>query len=197
VPALKSAKVTLLQAPEHGELRLFATGDANYFSADSNYTGPDRATLLVEIGAYKVKVIYFFKVMPHVGGGTDGYDPYLDKKNCPNGLQWKISFNDSDPNAPIYTFTSPTQLTSAVAGVFDANLTFADLPGEALGLSQGNSITLDATAAGHGSFIDTTPWDNSESVATSNPNEWVAKPGRTPPARWISCPSRSTNTATS
>jgi hypothetical protein len=36
---------------------------------------------------------------------------------------------------------------------------------------------LDDNAAGYNWFIDATPWDNSEYLPTSNPNEWVAKEG--------------------
>ncbi|HRD93662.1 MAG TPA: tandem-95 repeat protein, partial [Accumulibacter sp.] len=38
-------------------------------------------------------------------------------------------------------------------------------------------ITLSPTAAGHGWFIDPTPSDNSEFLPTSNPLEWIARPG--------------------
>ena len=56
-------------------------------------------------------------------------------------------------------------------------LNIADLPGGAVGQTVGTTITLDDNAAGNGWFIDTTPWDNSEFLPTSNPNEWVAKAG--------------------
>jgi CSLREA domain-containing protein len=38
----------------------------------------------------------------------------------------------------------------------------ADLPGAMLGLATGNSITIDINAAGHGWFIDDTPFDDTE-----------------------------------
>lgn len=173
-----AAKMTLLHAPKHGEVPLFeSTQSGRYLPNVSDFEGSDQATVLVEIGGYKVKVIYFFKVMPDVPGSSDQGSPYEDKRFCPSGDVWKISFDENDPNAPIYTFTSPTQLTSALASVTQANLTFGDLPGEALGQSQGNTITLDLDAAGHGWFLDSTAWDNEEFVATSNSNEWVAKFG--------------------
>lgn len=143
----KTAKVTLLQGPEHGELEdlgtsvlrhgvMVDTGIRSYaYRAKPDYYGPDHATLLVEIGGYKVKVLYFFKVLPGVGGGSDSGGPYNDKSLCPNGEYWRISFDENDPNAPIYTFESPTQLTSSLAGAVQANLTFADLAGDAVGQS--------------------------------------------------------------
>ena len=88
----KSSKVSVLQGPEHGELKVTPSGKYRYFSAP-DYYGSDRATLLVEIGDRTVKVIYFFNVLLTVPGGTDGYDPYEDKKYCPKGEMWKISLN--------------------------------------------------------------------------------------------------------
>lgn len=58
---------------------------------------------------------------------------------------------------------------------------YSDLPGAAVGnvIGQGAfaQMLLDTTAAGHGWFIDYTPYLNEEFLPTSNPNEWVAKPG--------------------
>src|SRR6266853_346674 len=91
-----TGKVNILDGPKHGELRVTPSGNYRYFPA-SDYYGPDRATLLVEIGGRKVKAIYFFNVMQSVPGGTEGYDPYDDKKLCPQGRRmWKISLNPDD-----------------------------------------------------------------------------------------------------
>ncbi len=174
----KTAEFTLLQAPEHGELGIDPdTQSAWYFPSKPNYEGSDQATVLVEIGGYKVKVIYFFKVMPYVGEGSEQGSPWDDKSLCPNGRVWKVSFNPDDPNAPIYTFDSPTQLTSYFAGAINATIAIADLPGGAVGQTTGTTITLDDNAAGNGWFIDTTPGDNAEFLPTHNPNEWIAKAG--------------------
>jgi len=86
-----SWKVTVLQGPEHGTLEMGTRGGRYHPAPD--YRGPDRATFLVQIGNLKVKVLYFFKVQFGGFGGTEGYDPYLDKKNCPQGRLWKISLN--------------------------------------------------------------------------------------------------------
>ncbi|MDO9480902.1 MAG: matrixin family metalloprotease, partial [Hydrogenophaga sp.] len=57
----------------------------------------------------------------------------------------------------------------------------------ALGLHEGGSgwnarITLDSNAAGHGWYVDATPWSpsspfNDDYLPTSDPNLWLAKPG--------------------
>ena len=86
---MKTAKVNVLQVPEHGVLRDDGSGGYRYIPLP-NYIGKDRATLLVEIGGLKVKVVYFFKVLIYVGPGSEEYDPYGDKNNCPNGYQWRI-----------------------------------------------------------------------------------------------------------
>lgn len=60
-------------------------------------------------------------------------------------------------------------------------MSFANLPDFALGHTTGTGsaaeITLDTDAAGHGWFVDATPLLNEEFLPTSNPGEWVARPG--------------------
>lgn len=88
-----NAKTTLLKGATHGALKYIGTeqGEAYYrYYPDSGYAGADQATFLVEMGNYKVTLIYHFKVGGEFGA-TDGYNSYDDKKNCPNGMYWKIS----------------------------------------------------------------------------------------------------------
>ncbi len=98
----KSSKVSVLQGPEHGELRVTSSGKYRYFPA-ADYYGLDRATLLVEIGGLTVNAVYFFNVL-HTVGGTEGYDPYDDKKYCPKGEMWKISLNRDAPNGGLISY---------------------------------------------------------------------------------------------
>lgn len=109
VDMFNTAKASVLQGPEHGELKVTPSGNYRYHPV-SDYYGPDRATVLVEIGGLKVKAMYFFKVGRSSWGGTEGYDPYWDEENCPQGPQWKISLNNpNDPTGQLLTFNSPTQ----------------------------------------------------------------------------------------
>lgn len=85
----KAAKFTLLQAPEHGTLEMGTRG-AQYHPVD-DYVGVDRATVLVEIGKYKVKVTYHFSVMQGVPPAGEQGRPTEDKRYCPNGPEWRIS----------------------------------------------------------------------------------------------------------
>jgi hypothetical protein len=54
------------------------------------------------------------------------------------------------------------QSAGARSSLPDVQFVFADLPGDQLGASAGNLITLDVNAAGVGWFVDDTPWDNTE-----------------------------------
>src|SRR6267378_1672184 len=63
-------KVSVLEGPKHGQLRGPLSGDSLYVPTP-DYHGPDRATLLVEIGGRIVRAIYFFNVMQSVPGGTE------------------------------------------------------------------------------------------------------------------------------
>jgi hypothetical protein len=198
--AYLAAKMTLLQAPTHGEL-LLDDDSGSYFSSDYTYTGPDQATVLVEIGDYRVKVTYHFVLMQNVPGSNDEGTATDNKNICPNGHIWKITTtNDASGNfivssidylppttsaagatvgdiATLASTLGASVLSTLTGDTSGVNLTFADLPGAAVGQTVGSSITLDTNAAGNGWFIDTTPGQNEEWLPTSNPNEWVAKEG--------------------
>jgi len=101
--AYNAAKVSILQGPGHGVLE--DKGDGNYLYVPTrDYYGQDRATLHVEIGGRTVRIIYFFSLLSFVPGGTEGYNPYSDKKYCPKGRMWKISLNPDDPIGGLISF---------------------------------------------------------------------------------------------
>jgi VCBS repeat-containing protein len=197
--AFYAGKITLLQAPIHGELKLGQNSGA-YYSNDYSYEGPDSATVLVEVGGYQVKVIYHFVLMHDVPGSGDEGTATDQKDICPKGEMWKISttpnadgnitvssveYLPADPSTSNTTLTSDSldawlslaQLDGKIADMSGVNVNVADLPGGAIGQAVGSTITLDTNAAGHNWFIDPTPADNSEYIPTSNPYEWVAKEG--------------------
>ncbi|HEX19772.1 MAG TPA: hypothetical protein ENG78_03005 [Acidiferrobacteraceae bacterium] len=102
--------VTVLENPKHGTLKdlgtivydqrgraIKDTGQRSYsYLPKTGYLGKDRATLLVEIGGFKVKLVYFFQVEPVV-------DYKVEEIVCPNGRYWKISINPNDPDGPLLT----------------------------------------------------------------------------------------------
>ena len=183
-------KVTILQGPKHGVLRLVTEADrGQLFSSSSGpvtdetklyvylpepgYIGKDSATVLVEVGGFKVKVIYALQAVDAMHIGWD-----FEKQFCSSkGYRWKISSINNDPTGQLLSFNAPNQLTSYLAGAINTNIAIADLTDGALGQTTGTTITLDDNAAGHGWFIDSTPWSNDEFLPTHNPNEWIAKEG--------------------
>lgn len=87
-----AAKAALLQAPKHGTLDWDEPSQTAGYTPDVlNFDGSDQATFLVKMAEHKVTVKYFIKVMPNVPGSGEEYDPYGDKRFCPNGHVWKIA----------------------------------------------------------------------------------------------------------
>lgn len=68
---------------------------------------------------------------------------------------------------------------SAVSQFDDVTVEIVDLPGNLLGLADdgARTIQIDVDAAGYGWFVDTTPMDNEEFVATVSSHERSALPG--------------------
>jgi hypothetical protein len=106
---LRGARLSVLENPKHGTLQetISATIEASgyegkgyFYIPEAGYLGKDRVTFLVELAdGRKVKAVHYLKVM--IGVVEEDIE---DKGHCPNGNYWKISFNDSDPNSPVYTF---------------------------------------------------------------------------------------------
>jgi hypothetical protein len=87
----------------------------------------------------------------------------------------KISILPEEIN-PTNWYGTPS-MQALLSGAKDALTGFTDLSGASLGQTTGNRITLDTNAAGHGWFVDYTPYLNEEWLPTSSPYEWKAKPG--------------------
>ncbi len=157
------AKITLIKAPNHGKLVLEEgqwSGKADYhYMPDAGYFGKDRFVMQVEKNGVKVRIQYLIWAI-------EDSEPEI---GICNPERWKIS-SPSDTPSLANVLTAATQ-----------NLTFADLNGSELGQTLGTGptaqITLDNNAAGHGWYIDYTPYLNDEYLPTSNPLEWIARPG--------------------
>jgi hypothetical protein len=94
--------LSVLRPPSHGKLEDLGTqsdqlgnvipdtGEKHYYyQGQDRFAGQDSVTLLVEMGGYKVEVIYFFHVF-----GEEIYDDIpLTQEFCTNGTLWKISSN--------------------------------------------------------------------------------------------------------
>lgn len=117
------------------------------YRANPEYEGIDRVVYLVEVGSKRFRVVSNLLVW-------SGANEFVSecKKTFPMGLVPSI-------------------------------LNWGPLDGSTLAQTTGTGpgptaqITLDTDAAGYGWFIDDTPYLNDEFLPTSNPNEWVARPG--------------------
>lgn len=110
----ETSKISVLEAPKHGALSSdLSPGKIISYYPDAGYVGKDKVVLLVDIEGYKVKVVYFFKVVSNYEAGHKG----LFKNICPDETNWfQIS-------------TSPT--------VIGLDSTIANLTGAAIGETQG------------------------------------------------------------
>ena len=148
-----SVIIAVSQEPKHGELVFDGNGRYTY-APETGYLGNDSAALLLDIGGIKVKVIYFFQAIDTASVGEG-----LDEALCDYGHYWKISSTlDTDGNSTInsveylpstVTTSASVTDTATLVATLEANLlsdfpfdasnvtvTFADLPGAAVGHNQ-------------------------------------------------------------
>ncbi len=170
---VEAGQLSLVEAPAHGTLSSYsATGSFSYISNDYEYAGTDRAVFLVEMGDYKIKIIYDFVLMQSVPGSGAQGDATDNKRICPNGRMWKISSTlDTNGNSTlnsveyqpstVTTSASVTDIATLVT-TLEANLlsdfpldtssvtvTFADLPGAAVGQTVGNTGGISDETTSH------------------------------------------------
>jgi hypothetical protein len=67
--------------------------------------------------------------------------------------------------------------SDAVAGLSAVPWELADLPGNLLGLASDGAVCIDRDAAEYGWFVDPTPWDDDEFLATRAAGELRARRG--------------------
>jgi VCBS repeat-containing protein len=181
--------VTVLEMPKHGKLvdegtvvirhgSPFDTGERGYtYLPNPGIVDiKDRAVLQVEIAGMKVKMVYTFHVVESVDDETheDFCGPLTYKR-----------LSAAPEAGPLALEASPQSWSFDYSAIPNIDVNIADLPATSVGQTVAHtpstglrtSITLDLDAAGHGWFIDSTPFDNSEFLPTSNPGEWIAKPG--------------------
>ena len=181
--------VKILLAPKHGQLSAYKGVLGDDFAAHSSvsyipnpgYVGKDKMTFMVTGNkGHSIIISYYINVTPAAETyglyKTDGY-----KKFCPNGrLIWKISQPFMDDGSETSSWVD-SSLHTVLRNAKAALTNFTNLPGTTIGQTTGSGqnaqLILDNNAAGHGWFVDATPADNVEFLPTSNPNEWVARPG--------------------
>ena len=88
-------RVSVLRNPTHGTLTADDQGNYLYLPV-SGYLGKDSATLLVEMGGLKIRVVYSFHVVKMINQDTE--------KLCPPSGVRKISLNLDDSNGDLISF---------------------------------------------------------------------------------------------
>ena len=163
--------VRVLKAPAHGVMKDQGDGEYSYIP-NVGYVGKDLAVMHVEIGDYKVEVIYYFQALNHALGNT-GYKDLCGR----NGTYWKISsanpFDGKVGTTNLNAWQRASDLSALLANASQSLADFTDLSGTAVGETTGQGptaqITLDTTAAGHNWYIDPTPLDNTDDYLPSAP----------------------------
>lgn len=165
--------IRITQQPVHGTLtrEKNAVGrDIYVYRPNIGYLGKDRIEAVVPVGNDTVRIIYNLVVQPDPIERED----FDRQKYCPM-TEWKISsyFKTSTlDNATLQSLLTQSGLDGSAV-----TLQVSDLTGSAVGSTSGTTITLDTDAAGHGWYLDYTPYLNEEFLPTSNPYEWIAKEG--------------------
>ncbi|MEO7623027.1 MAG: hypothetical protein ABIS30_08155 [Gallionella sp.] len=160
-------KAVLLEEPSHGKLSV--TGKSYTYDPTPNYVGNDKAIFTAEFEGKVYKIVLELHVFNYAPPGD------FVASTCPEPILIKV--NGKPISGSLGNDINAGVMDNLTVDAANITVTFADLPGGAVGQTVGNVITLDTNAAGNGWFIDTTPADNSEFLPTSNPNEWVAKAG--------------------
>jgi hypothetical protein len=178
---MDSFKVTLLRAPEHGKFVNMKNTQYGQYLPDQDYVGKDRIDLLVEGQDDKERPIaltlrYYINVLPREELSKivlERRSSQVRKELCGKNNYWRISSDSSTTKLAL----SQNDLVAQLAPLVQ----FSDLPGSSLAQTTGTGasaqITLDTDDAGHGWFIDYTPYLNEKFLPTSSPYEWIAQPG--------------------
>jgi hypothetical protein len=181
-------KVTVIKRPPHGRVSLTDDPMASswglyHYTPDAGYIGKDRFVMQVEKSGIKVRINYLIESVDANEAIYVRGDDGLQRMLYCNPESWKISQSDFNSGSQDYAaWQRASQLSSLLASSSQSFAGFQDLADAAVGNTSGEgsnaAITLDFTAAGHGWYVDATPFDNTDDyLPTSNPNIWQAKAG--------------------
>lgn len=168
-------EIEIVERPIHGKAiqRTYEDGTSGYdYVPDSGYVGDERIVFRATVDGTTVRLVYLLKVTNVVTDNMSN-DIFCRK----TGTQWKIS--SMSDFLPAFGTVLDAELPIVYPYIFDAmNGLFPGIElAETSGYGVSSKITLDTNAAGYGWFMDSTPDANDEFLPTSNPNEWIAKPG--------------------
>jgi len=181
---MEGVTVQVIQPPQHGKLMTIRNGGvtsditeavdwiSTEYYPDKDYQGNDSLILQVEGNGHTVQMHYFFRI------GSEGDTSSISDNPACKNVRWIISSSGSDfGNINNLFLLNGIPFNGYQLKQVDISLNFANLTNGAVGETIGHSITLDDDGNGYGWFIDSTPESNDEFLPTSNPNEWIAKPG--------------------
>jgi hypothetical protein len=134
------AKVTVLQPSKHGLVRLLDESDRGIifpkdaapvdpndgtylYLPENGYLGKDRATILVELGGKKVKIIYFFEAVDGPAG-----EPETIEARCPNKVSdWKISLADPQDQTDFTNWQTTANLNAMLVNASGSLTNFSHM----------------------------------------------------------------------
>jgi hypothetical protein len=118
---------------------------------------------------------------PIVGNWTGAHALTAAEGEATKSSQASLSKSDVDSTVTtaIDRLASALKLNAdAVEKLASVQFVVTDLPGSQLGVAEGNTIYLDANAAGNGWFVDSTPASDEEFVANADSKELQAVDAR-------------------
>jgi hypothetical protein len=177
----KNVTAKVVRAPAHGTLTSDQAGIFTYHP-QTGYLGPDRISILADIGGKELRMEYFVRVMTHVPDDDKEPDVFA-RGYCPVAAEvWKIGMiSDGAGNNTLLVdaLTSATQAASTVAASSSIpsliRIRIADLPGTTLAQTIGSEIVIDKDAAGFGWYVQRDDGDLSAFLPTSSPGTFIAR----------------------
>jgi hypothetical protein len=148
--------------PKHGKLEAIANSEYQY-TPNKGYLGKDLVSFVVTVDGKKIRVKFTLYIVKEI----------IEEKAQNEAGAIDLAFNATT----LAAWQKSSDLMNHLADASQSFTGFSDLAGTAVGQAAGINITLDTNATGHGWFVDTTPNDNEEFLATSNPNVWIARAG--------------------
>jgi Matrixin len=161
------ATVRVENSPKHGVLQELVDGKYRY-TPKSGFIGKDFVSFIVTLQGKIIRVNLPLFVVKNIEEPKALY-------NSPGQLQNEVT-------SDLASWQKSSDLMNLLADASQTFTGFSDLAGTAVGQTNGEganaAITLDSNAAGHGWYVDATPWDNTDDyLPTADAGVWQAKVG--------------------
>ncbi len=147
-------KVTLIQAPVHGQVELVGSASHHWtYIPQDGYKGPDRAVFVVEAGGKRVKAVVNFLVLPVINEPKEDDEVKERVPEC-KSFDFRVLDKSSGTLAPQFEQNCFAEMESVfalaeihrlVAGLANVMVSASNLP-----------CTAVAETTGQGSFVEIT-----------------------------------------